>query len=104
MLHKVSADRAVFLAGDPRGLTTTEVIARRERFGSNDIVVAAPSGWRDVARDTARDPMIWFLAATASLFAWLGAYVEALILAAALAPIIGIARCHHRRTLQATER
>lgn len=103
MLHKVSADRAVFLAGDPRGLTTTEVIARRERFGSNDIVVAAPSGWRDVARDTARDPMIWFLAATASLFAWLGDYVEASILAAALVPIIGMDTYLHRRTQASTE-
>jgi P-type Ca2+ transporter type 2C len=34
------------------------------------------SGWRAIARDTARDPMIWFLLATARLFAWLGDYAR----------------------------
>lgn len=103
MLHRVPAERAEIVSGDPRGLTAAEVIARRSRFGSNDIVVASSSSWRDVLRDTARDPMIWFLATTALLFASLGDYVEAAILAIALAPIIGMDAYLHRRTQASTE-
>src|SRR5690606_27039760 len=103
MLHTVPADRVELLSGDPRGLTADEVIANRGRFGNNDIVVAPSSGWRDLLRDTVRDPMIWFLAATALLFAWLGDYAEAAILAVALAPIIGMDAYLHRRTQASTE-
>src|SRR5690606_17173137 len=103
MLHTVPADRVELLSGDPRGLTADEVIANRGRFGSNEIVVAPSSGWRDLLRDTVRDPMIWFLAATALLFAWLGDYVEATILAVALVPIIGMDAYLHRRTQASTE-
>ncbi len=103
MLHRVPTERAGFLASDSRGLSATEVISSRDRFGRNDIVVAPPSGWRDLLRDTARDPMIWFLAATAVLFAWLGDYVEASILAIALVPIIGMDAYLHRRTQASTE-
>ncbi len=67
MLHTVPGERAAVISGDPRGLTSADVIASRGRFGINDIVVAPPSGWRDVLRDTVRDPMIWFLTATALL-------------------------------------
>lgn len=103
MLHRVPAERAGVLSGSLRGLTATEVAASRARFGSNDIIVAPPSGWRDVLRDTVRDPMIWFLAGTALLFAWLGDYIEAAILAVALAPIIGMDAYLHRRTQASTE-
>lgn len=87
----------------PVRTTSAEVTASRGRFGINEIVVATPSGWRDVLRDTVPDPMIWFLAATALLFAWLGAYVEAAILAIALAPIVGMDAYLHRRTQASTE-
>ncbi len=102
MLHTVPADRARFLSGDPRGLTPTEVLASRARFGRNDIVIAPPSGWRVVARNTVRDPMIWFLAGTAVLFAWLRDYAEAAVIAIALAPIIGMDSFLHRRTQAST--
>ncbi len=103
MLHSVPAERVEIASGEPRGLTQAEVIASRSRFGRNDIVVTPPSGWRHVVRDTARDPMIWFLVATAVLFAWLGDYVEAAILAVALIPIVGIDAYLHRRTQASTE-
>ena len=54
-------------------------------------------------RDTVQDPMVWFLAATALLFAWLGDYAEAGVLAFALVPIMGMDAYLHRRTQATTE-
>ena len=59
--------------------------------------------WNDLLRETARDPMIWFLAATALLFAWLGDLAEAGVLAFALLPIAGMDLYLHRRTRASTE-
>ncbi|HVN37025.1 MAG TPA: cation-transporting P-type ATPase [Myxococcota bacterium] len=39
-------------------------MARRERYGANQIAEAQPGAWLDLARDTARDPMIWLLVGT----------------------------------------
>ncbi len=90
--------------GDPRrGLTNAEVVDRQRQYGSNAILEAASSGWRNIVRDTARDPMVWFLIGTALLFTWLGDFAEAAVLAAALLPIVGMDAYLHRRTQATTE-
>ncbi len=93
---------ADFLTTD-RGLTADEVSTRRDHYGVNDIIEAPPGGWRDLARDTARDPMIWFLAATSGLFAALGDYAEALTLLVAMVPLVGMDAFLHRRTQASTQ-
>lgn len=103
MIHTVPAERAEAIFRDPRGLTSTEAGVSRASFGLNDIIVAPPSGWRNLLRSTVGDPMIWFLTATALLFAWLGDYVEAGVLTVALVPIIGMDAYLHRRTQASTE-
>jgi Ca2+-transporting ATPase len=97
---------ALLIAGltDPaRGLTQADAVDRRNQYGPNEILEKASSGWRDIVRDTARDPMVWFLVGTALLFAWLGDYAEAIILALALLPIAGMDAYLHRRTQSTTE-
>ena len=101
MQHHVPSERVAGL--EPDGLTIAQVVERRSRYGTNDIVTAAPSGWREVMRETARDPMIWFLIGTALIFLWLGELLEATILAVALLPIIIMDGYLHRRTQVATE-
>ncbi|AMN48041.1 Ca2+-transporting ATPase [Steroidobacter denitrificans] len=101
MQHHISSERIAGL--DPDGLTIAQVVERRSRYGTNDIVTAAPSGWREVMRETVRDPMIWFLIGTALIFLWLGDLLEATILAVALLPIIIMDGYLHRRTQVATE-
>ena len=54
------------------GLTTAAAGARLQTYGPNDIVEVAGNPWWDLARDTARDPMIWFLLGTGALYAALG--------------------------------
>jgi P-type Ca2+ transporter type 2C len=84
-------------------LTAEEAASRRSAFGLNDILGDRVSGWGAVAHDTARDPMVWFLAATAMLFALLGDYAEAGVLGLALLPIAGMDAYLHRRTQASTE-
>ena len=63
MRRRLPVDRLRDLSAG-RGLTAAEVRARRESYGTNDIAEVAPHPWRDLVRDTARDPMIWFLVGT----------------------------------------
>lgn len=96
-------DRVAGLTEPTDGLTAGEVDERRRLYGINDILRDQSSGWRDIVRDTARDPMVWFLAGTSLLFAVLGDYAEAIVLALALLPIVGMDAYLHRRTQATTE-
>ncbi|WP_392353462.1 cation-transporting P-type ATPase [Brevundimonas sp. LF-1] len=89
-MRRIPKDRLADLGGDDVGLTEEMASARRARFGFNDIVAEAPSTWRTLLRDTARDPMLWFLLTLSLLFSILGDYTEAAVLAVALAPMIGM--------------
>ena len=103
MRRQVPAERLIGLGDADRGLASGEVEARRARFGSNDIIETRARGWRDVVEESAKDPMIWFLAATASLFAFVGQYREAAIMAGAMAPLLGMDAFLHRRTQASTQ-
>jgi len=86
-----------------RGLQREEVNARRNQYGQNDIVEVSTAGWLLLLRDTARDPMLWFLLGTAVLFLFLGDRVEAITLLVAIIPLIGMDLYLHRRTQASTE-
>ncbi|WP_332823989.1 cation-translocating P-type ATPase [Ramlibacter sp.] len=73
-------------------------VEKQRGFGFNDIVPVEATSWRVVARDTARDPMLWFLVLTAGLFGLLGQVGEALTLLVAIAPLVGMDAYLHRRT------
>jgi len=103
MPHRpIPSDRLEGLASADAALTPESAAARLERFGYNDIVEAPRHHWTDLARDTARDPMIWFLVGVGLLFAVIGDYTEALVLAAALLPLVGMDAYLHRRTQAST--
>jgi P-type Ca2+ transporter type 2C len=80
-----------------QGLTSAQVQAQRVH-GFNDIVPPQASGWRVIARDTARDPMLWFLLVTSGLYALLGQGGESLTLLLAMLPLLGMDAWLHRRT------
>lgn len=101
MRHPVPDGLAVEL-GPSQGLTSIEAAQRRAVYGANHVIEAAAHGWRDVMRDTSRDPMIWFLGGTAGLFALLGDYAESAVLTFALLPILGMDAWLHRRTRAST--
>lgn len=95
--RNVPLERLAALPLGAQGLSAAQVETQRS-YGFNDIVAQAASGWWVVARDTARDPMLWFLALTAGLFGLLGQVTESLTLLAAMAPLLGMDAYLHRRT------
>lgn len=103
MRARIPTERLADLLDGERGLTTAEAETRRIHHGANDIVEAAPATLWMLARDTLRDPMLWFLLGTAALFLWLGDRLEALILLFALIPLIGMDAFLHRRTQASTQ-
>ncbi len=103
MRRPLPPDRVEGLLGHAQGLTSAEVRIRRARFGRNEVREAPPHPWRELLRETARDPMPWFLAGTGALYATLGERSEALILLASIVPIVGMDAFLHRRTRAATE-
>lgn len=93
----VPLDRLPVLGSGAVGLSEAQVDAQRSH-GFNDIVAQAASGWLVVARDTVRDPMLWFLVLTAALFGLLGQVTESLTLIVAMVPLLGMDAYLHRRT------
>ncbi len=65
-------ERLPSLADLAAGLSETEATERRARYGPNAILETPPGGWRDILRDTGRDPMLWFLLVASGLFAAIG--------------------------------
>jgi len=88
---------------DPAGLGVAQVAAQRQRYGANDILEVAANPWWELLRETARDPMIWFLAGTSLLYACLGEVAEATTLLVAAVPLVGMDAVLHRRTQASTE-
>ena len=85
------------------GLTASEAAVRLAQLGPNEIITPPRASWRDTLQDTARDPMIWFLAGVSVLFWVLGDHVEAIVLALALVPLVGMDAWLHRRTQASTQ-
>jgi Ca2+-transporting ATPase len=96
-------ERLATLPSNEGGLSSAEVTALRARFGPNDILPPARRAWLQILRDTAGDPMIWFLIGVASLYLGLGELPEAATLAVAIVPLLGMDAVLHWRTRASTE-
>jgi Ca2+-transporting ATPase len=102
MRRPVALERLAGVLDGERGLSAAEVTARRARYGPNAILEAPPGGWRELLRETLKDPMIWFLVATGALYAALGELGEASALLAASVPLVTMDAYLHRRTRAST--
>lgn len=103
MRRPIPTDRLAGLDDRTRGLSAGEVQARRGRYGTNNLLGTVPGGWRELLRDTLKDPMLWFLIGTSALFALIGDTRESVILLLALIPLLGMDAFLHRRTQASTE-
>ncbi|MDQ1363202.1 MAG: P-type Ca2+ transporter type [Pseudomonadota bacterium] len=98
MMRQVPYVRVSGLTGPENNLTANDVLVRRSGYGANNILQAPVASWLDLLRDTLRDPMLWFLVITSSLFIIIAEYREAIILAIAILPLAGMDAYLHRRT------
>jgi Ca2+-transporting ATPase len=85
------------------GLSASEAAERRIQYGGNDIVEVPGKPWLDLARDTAKDPMLWFFLGTGIIYALVGQRVEAITLTVAILPLLFMDVFLHRRTSASIE-
>ncbi|MCY1022358.1 cation-translocating P-type ATPase [Pyxidicoccus sp. MSG2] len=88
---------------DARGLGASEVRERRARYGPNDVLARPRRSALQTLRDSATDPMLWFLVATSALYLFLGELSEGLVLLVAIVPLLGMDAFLHHRTRASTE-
>lgn len=98
MLRLAPLDRLNGLGSLQDGLDSGQVTIRRQRYGDNRIVETPQTGWQDILRNTAKDPMLWFLLGTSAVFLIIGEFTEAAILLVAVLPFAGMDAFLHRRT------
>lgn len=103
MRRSVPIARLEGVLNTERGLTGAEAGERLRRYGRNNILETRRLSWLVLVKDTAGDPMLWFLLATGVLFLFLGDRVEAVTLLAAAVPLVGMDLYLHRRTRASTE-
>lgn len=84
-------------------LDSADIESSQTQYGFNDIVENHANRWMELAKDTAKDPMIWFLIITSLLFAVLKNYNQALILFFATIPLMGMDAFLHWRTQVSTQ-
>lgn len=85
------------------GLSGSDAAGRLRQYGENIVIESGRRGLAVLAADTARDPMLWFLVVTALLFFFLGDHLEAIILAVAILPLLGMDAFLHHRTQASSE-
>ena len=100
-MKKISFDSLKGIANRNAGLTDAEVISQRAAFGNNEIVEVTGHPWIELAKDTLKDPMIWFLLGIGTIFIFTGDTNEAIVLFVAILPLLFMDAFLHWRT-QAT--
>jgi P-type Ca2+ transporter type 2C len=81
-----------------QGLSTAEAEKRFAQFGPNDIFGEQRHPWAQLTRDTAKDPMLWFLALTSLHVSRLHFNDWLLASAAALPSVLAAALLSQRRS------
>ncbi len=94
----VPLERLDDLGNHTEGLDSARIQRRQQQYGSNQIIEMPETHWWDILRTTLKDPMLWFLLGTSSLFLLVGELTEAIILLIALIPFLGMDAYLHRRT------
>lgn len=104
MKRAIPEERLALLARQrEQGLSETEVAALAGQYGTNLIAEHPPGSAARLAKETLADPMIWFLVVTSAIFGAIGQYTDMAVLAAAIAPLVGMDLYLHRRTQASIE-
>jgi Ca2+-transporting ATPase len=96
------ADRLTVALSNPEGLSTQSVGVQRERYGDNLIIESRRRSWKQRIKETAADPMLWFLLVTSFVYFVLGDTTEAVVLLLAVLPLTGMDAFLHHRTQAST--
>ena len=101
-MKKISFENLQGLESRNDGLSEDEVKYQTSRYGPNEIVEVAGSPWIELALDTLKDPMIWFLVGISTIFFFVGDSSEATVLFIAILPLVLMDAVLHWRTQAST--
>ncbi|MCY1031186.1 cation-transporting P-type ATPase [Corallococcus sp. BB11-1] len=85
------------------GLGADEVLARRERYGRNDVRGTSRRPALHTLREALGDPMLWFLLGTSTLYFALGERTNGWGMLLAVIPLLGMDAFLHHRTQASTQ-
>ena len=101
-MKKISFETIHALNSRQDGLSEGEVAAQRSVYGKNEIAEVIGNPWIELAIDTLKDPMIWFLVGIGTVFILVGDSREATVLFAAILPLLFMDAILHWRTQAST--
>ncbi len=101
-VKKISFETLKDLKKRDDGLSDEEVSVQRARYGKNEIVTVTGHPWLELALDTLKDPMIWFLLSIGTLFIFIGDRSEGITLLVAILPLVFMDAILHWRTQAST--
>lgn len=97
-MRTISLESLHGLRRTDQGLTDQEISFQKNKYGKNIIVETPGNQWIEVAKETTRDPMIWFLLGVGGLFFLIGQRSEGFILFLAILPLLLMDAFLHWRT------
>lgn len=101
-MKQISFQNLKGLHKNAAGLTQSEVLSQRNKFGDNVIVEVSSNRWLEIFKETFRDPMIWFLVGIGIVFFSIGQKTEGITLFVAILPLILMDAFLHWRTQAST--
>ncbi len=102
MKKKISLAALSGLELTETGLSDADHARQLSRCGENTIVERKGNPLLEIARETAKDPMIWFLLGIGTTFYFLGEIKESIVLGLATAPLLLMDAYLHWRTQAST--
>jgi len=84
------------------GLSESQVLSQRSRFGPNDIIETSGNPLFELLTETVKDPMIWFLIGIGCVFLITGEMSDAITLFVAVLPLVFMDAFLHWRTQAST--
>jgi Ca2+-transporting ATPase len=102
MKRKVELNNLVGFLRSSKGLEAEEVSSQRTKFGKNEIIETNTHPIREMLSDTVRDPMLWFLLVISLIFFLTGESSDAVVLLAAILPLMLMDAFLHWRTQSST--
>lgn len=102
-MKTVSFEALKSLRNREGGLLSAEVLSQRSLYGKNDIVETAANPWLQLAVETLKDPMIWFLIGIGSILFITGETVDGMTILIAVLPLLLMDAFLHWRTQASTQ-
>jgi Ca2+-transporting ATPase len=101
-MKRISFETLKDLSPRQEGLSAAEVASQSLLYGKNEIVEVTGNPWLELALDTLKDPMIWFLLGIGTVFILVGDTSEAIVLFVAILPLLLMDAILHWRTQAST--